>query len=132
MHTPEGAYPIVDGAVAGSVDHLTVTPEGTRIAGWAAYVAHGAPAEKLALILGDRVMFVTSPHVERPDVVEVLEKPEILECGFDFILPEALLPAARASQGRLFAVSRGTASELHWPGRSAALAAQSDSTKVLR
>jgi len=67
----------------GWVDIRTLSVSGRlHVEGWAGSMLH-SPAERIEITI-DGQTYQTSPCVNRPDVVEVFEKNELLACGWRF------------------------------------------------
>ncbi len=104
-------FRISAGVFQGWVD-AAVPAAGTAVlAGWAIDPGRRQPAPRVAAFVGARLAAVTKPSESRPDVAQGLQIPTVATSGYSFTLP---LPP-RGAHVRVFALSRGVATELTYP-----------------
>jgi hypothetical protein len=69
------------------VDEVTRTDEGWELKGWAVDISAEATPEKFYVFAGDRLLFSGPPNAENANVVRWFESEELLESGFEIVIP---------------------------------------------
>ena len=104
---PVTEIPMVAGALEGYVDRMEPIPGGRlRLGGWVVDSAHREPPEAVLVFAGGRRVHASRTFVDRGDVAELFDAPQLMRSGFDYELevppdlPEAdLLVVAVSKRG---------------------------------
>jgi hypothetical protein len=102
---------IVRGAVAGRVEQVVAHGGAAAVAGWAADVGAGVPAEKVLVFSHGRLLGWAHPATGRSDVAALYKNPGVTYSGFS-----VSVAAADAGALTVVAISRGRASVLAGSG----------------
>ncbi|MDX6485753.1 MAG: hypothetical protein QOF43_906, partial [Gaiellaceae bacterium] len=105
-------FRISKGVFQGWVDAAAPAGETAVLAGWAIDPGRRQSAPRVAAFVGERLVAVTKPAESRPDVAQGLQVPTLGTSGYSFVL--ALPP--HGAHVRVFALGRGVATELTYPG----------------
>lgn len=101
--------PYIANAQGGAIDAITVADRQVRLTGWTPTIG---PGRKLFITGFDEVPLVQIASVQRPDVAGLLQRPDMLESGFQATLTFASAQAAQTASTELCAVVPG-----HLPGQ---------------
>lgn len=74
------------GALAGAVEQVGERWGGVLLAGWAADLDAGRPADRIVVLRGDRVVSEQPLAVTRPDLVAYFDDPGRAGSGFEFVV----------------------------------------------
>ena len=105
-------FRISRGVFQGWVDAAAPAGGTAVLAGWAIDPGRRQAAPLVAAFVGARLAAMTKPSESRPDVAQGLRVPTVTTSGYSFVL--ALPP--RGAHVRVFALGRGIATELTYPG----------------
>ncbi|MGE0820861.1 MAG: sulfatase-like hydrolase/transferase [Candidatus Binatia bacterium] len=109
------SFSVVAGAVEGWVDEASRDADFVSVAGWAANIKHGQPADQIVAFLNGTFLFTVTPSLARPDVAQWSGNPAVEHSGFSFRFSALSFPQSPPIDLRLFALSRnGVASELSY------------------
>jgi hypothetical protein len=111
---------VVEGRIAGYVDLALEDGDTVQFGGWAADLVRGSPADRVVVFADGRSAYVASTGAEREDVAANLGS-GFRNAGFVLRVPRArLVDGAKKSTVRIFALARGVAAELKYPGGASA------------
>lgn len=100
-------------AVRGCLDQARPVDSCLELAGWAADLRRGEPAEEVRVYFGERLLYAGPPNAVRTDVAKAHGRPALERAGFALALPLEWFAGADPAAVRVFGVSRGgEASEL--------------------
>ncbi len=102
-------YKLEKGRIKGFVDDGTGDDQGARLSGWAVDSQGPVPAERVLAFLNGDLIAQARPSRDRPDIVSNLKTDAVLRSGFEL---RAAIPASELDDLRVFAISKGAASEL--------------------
>lgn len=70
------------------VDQVSLTEAGWELKGWAVDVSAKLVPDTFYVFAGDRLLYSGPPNAENADVVRWFESEELLESGFDILIPD--------------------------------------------
>lgn len=70
------------------VDQVSLTETGWEMKGWAVDVSAKLVPDTFYVFAGDRLLYSGPPNAENTDVVRWFESEELLESGFDIVIPD--------------------------------------------
>ena len=117
--------PVISKSVTGYIG--SATPEGKIISltGWAAPADLSRPADQVVAFVGEKAVTAVIPSVERSDVADGYNKPNLLHSGFAITIPVSSLDCQAPMQGlQIFGISDGVATSVEWLVETRKLVAQ--------
>ncbi|HSF22829.1 MAG TPA: hypothetical protein VLE20_01280, partial [Blastocatellia bacterium] len=105
------SIPIVDDGIVGRLQHVDERGKMVALRGWAVDLVEKRPASSVLVFSNGKLIHSGFPARQSPGVVKRFKSDKLLYSGFYLEVPQTGMDSANGTL-RLFAISRGVASEL--------------------